>query len=72
VVATKREFPIFLITINYYRKRKEPLILKSFPQVDANWKPSEFDINFELDYQERFEFLKTSNGYKLFEVYVKN
>lgn len=68
----KERFPIFLITINYYRKRKEPLILKSFPQVDANWKPSEFDINFELDYQERFEFLKTSNGYKLFEVYVKN
>lgn len=67
----KERFPIFLITINYYRKRKEPLILKSFPQVDANWKPSEFYINHELDYQERFEFLKTSDGYKLFEVYVK-
>jgi hypothetical protein len=65
-----KEVSYFLITINYYRK--EPLILKSFPQVDANWKPSEFDINFELDYQERFEFLKTSDGYKLFEVYVKN
>ncbi|MGX7685944.1 WG repeat-containing protein [Flectobacillus roseus] len=68
----KEKFPTFLITIDYYRKRKEPLILKSFPQVDANWKPSEFDINFELDYQERFEFLRTSNGYKLVDVEVKN
>jgi hypothetical protein len=32
------------------------------------WKLSDFDKKYEIDYQEHFEFIRTKEGYKLLSV----
>jgi hypothetical protein len=55
------KFPLFDVMLNYYKKRQNPI-----PGIQ-----SEFLKNYEIDYQEHFEFLRTENGYRLLSVVVK-
>ena len=49
------KFPLFSVWITFYKKRVKPLENIS----------SDFLKEYEIDYQEDFEFLRTENGYKL-------
>ena len=55
-------FPLFSIWITYYKKRAKPLENIS----------SDFLKEYEIDYQELFEFLRTEQGYKLLSAPLKN
>ena len=54
-------FPIFSVWITYYKKRATPLENISSALLKE----------YEIDYQEDFEFLRTEQGYKLLNVSVK-
>ena len=54
-------FPAFDVMLTYYKKRLKPL-----SNIQSN-----FFRNYELNYQERFLFLRTEEGYKLLQVSLK-
>ena len=54
-------FPLFNILITYYKKRESP----------NQYSVSEFFRDYDIDYQEHFEFLRTEQGYKLLSVSLK-
>jgi hypothetical protein len=55
------KFPLYNVRVSYYKKRQKP---------DPGFE-SAFLRNYETDYDENFEFLKTENGYKLLSVSLK-
>lgn len=55
------KFPLYDVMLTYYKKRQKPV-----PDIQ-----SEFLKNYEIDYQEQFEFLRTEKGYKLLSVSLK-
>jgi len=56
------KFPLFSVWITYYKRRAKPLENIS----------SDFLKEYEIDYQEHFEFLRTEQDYKLLSVPLKN
>ena len=52
------KFPLYSVMQTYYKKRQKP----------NDGIQSAFHKDYEIDYQEHFEFLKTENGYKLLSV----
>ncbi|ANE52410.1 WG repeat-containing protein [Flavisolibacter tropicus] len=57
----KDQYPLYNVMLTYYKKRLKPLTAIE----------SGFLRNYEIDYQEHFEFLRTENGYKLLSVSLK-
>ena len=65
----KEKFPLFEVMLTYYKKRKKELELTPPAGVKPeDWKLSDFDKKYEIDCQEHFEFIRTSEGYKLLSV----
>ena len=54
-------FPLYDIVITYYKKREKP----------NEYSLSEFFRDYDTDYQELFEFLRTEQGYRLLSVSLK-
>lgn len=61
-VHDRYKYPVYEVIVSYYKKRTKPL------SDDA----VEFTGKYGIDYQERFEFLRTESGYKLISVSIKN
>jgi len=52
---------LYDIVITYYKKREKP----------NEYSLSEFFRDYDTDYQELFEFLRTEQGYRLLSVSLK-
>jgi len=55
------KFPLYHVYYTYYKKREKPL----------EYALSVFLREYDIDYQEQFEFLRTENGYKLLSVSLR-
>jgi hypothetical protein len=68
----KEKFPTFLVMLTYYKKCA--IEVKLAPLKGSIPDPttiSDFTNQYEIDYQENFEFIKTKDGYQLYSVQVK-
>ncbi len=70
-IHNRELFPLFHLTLTYYKKRKTPLKTPPPPwKTGGKIKFSDFDKKYEISYQENFEFLRTESGYKVLSVSV--
>lgn len=67
----KNKYPAFEVILTYYKKRIKKLTAATLSKFKKE-EISEFLINYEIDYQEHFEFVRTINGYKLLSASIKN
>lgn len=68
----KEKFPVFNVMITYYKKRTNKLKSKASTESQTEKRvPSDFEKQYQISYQEHFDFIRTAEGYRLLSVSVK-
>lgn len=65
------KFPAFDVMLTYYKKRLKKLNMPNNKKSEKS-ELSDFYDNYEIAYQEHFEFIRTDKGYNLLKVSLKN